>query len=110
MGRCTTCRYSDMTVTSVRRAVVLVLASAQGCMYVPASKGGRGIELATDRSRTRNANSDRGGGFGPKVVEGKREPTRLIARDGTSCVVSKKKFDSTILGAPVWCTWFDADR
>ena len=88
-----------------------MLVAAQGCMYIPASKGGRGIELATDRARVnKSTRDDRTGGFGPKAVTGKREPTRLIARDGTSCVVSEKKFQSTALGTSIWCTWFDADR
>ena len=77
-------------------------------MYVPASKGGRGIELATDRARLNRSESN--GGFAPKVVENKRKPTRLVARDGTSCVVSDKKFNSTEPGESVWCTWFDTDR
>jgi hypothetical protein len=100
-----------MTTASIRRTVVLMLVAAQGCMYIPASKGGRGIELVTDRSRVnKNTGDNRAGGFGPKAVTGKREPTRLIARDGTSCVVSEKKFQSTALGTSVWCTWFDTDR
>jgi hypothetical protein len=100
-----------MTRSSVGRTVLLVLVVAtQGCMYVPPSKGGRGIELATDRSRVNKNRDDRAGGFGPKVVTDKRKPTRLVARDGTSCVVSDKKFESTIPGESVWCTWFDADR
>jgi hypothetical protein len=49
-------------------------------------------------------------GFGPKIVEDKRPPTRLIARDRTSCVVSKNKYDATALGTTVWCTWIDMDR
>ena len=101
-----------MTRSSVGRTVVLVLVAAtQGCMYVPPSKGGRGIELATDRARlNKDDREGRGSGFGPKTVVDKRKPTRLIARDGTSCVVSEKKFEATIPGESVWCTWFDADR
>ena len=101
-----------MIESSVRRTVVLLFAvAAQGCMYVPASKGGRGIEIAADRSRLHKSDQDsRAGRFGPKVVAERRKPTRLVARDGTSCVVSQKKFDSTIEGESIWCTWFDADR
>jgi len=40
---------------------------------------------------------------------GKEKPTRLVARDGTRCIVSQKKFDSTVLGASVWCIWMDLD-
>ena len=100
-----------MTTSVICRTVVLTLVAAQGCMYVPASKGGRGIELATDRARlNRSESNGGGGGFAPKVVENKRKPTRLVARDGTSCVVSDKKFNSTEPGESVWCTWFDTDR
>ena len=49
-------------------------------------------------------------GYARKLVHGKENPTLLIARDGTSCTVSKKKFDSTRIGAPVWCSWIDRNR
>lgn len=40
----------------------------------------------------------------------RRGEGRLIARDGTTCVVSKKKFHSTQVGMNVWCTWTDPAR
>jgi hypothetical protein len=96
--------------TPFRRAIFLVLLAAQGCMYVPPSKGGRGLQIGGDGGRRDNRNRSTLGGFGGKVVHDKREPTRLVARDGTSCVVPKKKFDATVPGTTVWCKWFDADR
>jgi hypothetical protein len=100
-----------MSMSSFRRTAVLLLVAAQGCMYIPASKGGRGIELASDRGRVgSSAQESRRTGFEPKTVTGKREPSRLIARDGSSCVVPQKRFQSTTLGTSAWCTWFDTDR
>lgn len=96
--------------TPFRRAIFLVLLAAQGCIYVPASKGGRGLQVGANRGRGKDGAHNTANGFGPKTVHDKRAPTRLVARDGTSCVVPKKKFDATVTGTSVWCTWFDADR
>ena len=49
-------------------------------------------------------------GFGQKPIQGKTPPTRLVAQDGTSCVVSQEKYDSAVPGTSVWCTWLDPDR
>jgi hypothetical protein len=48
--------------------------------------------------------------YGLKPVNGKEEPHTLIARDGTTCTVSKEKFESTRIGTSVWCTWIDRRR
>ena len=55
-------------------------------------------------SETKGASAD---GYGVKRVYGKQEPANLIARDGTNCGVSKKKYDSTRIGTSVWCIWSD---
>ena len=49
-------------------------------------------------------------GYARKKVGGKQAPQRLIAKDGTSCTVSEKKYNSTALGDEVWCTWVDLAR
>ena len=49
-------------------------------------------------------------GYARKKVEAKQDPQRLIAKDGTSCTVSEKKYTSTALGDEVWCTWVDLAR
>jgi hypothetical protein len=50
------------------------------------------------------------GGFGSKVVEVKRQPVWLVAGDGTSCAVPEKKFNTTVVGESVWCTWLGSNR
>lgn len=78
---------------------------AHGCMW----RRGRGVSpelLPPDKttSPSRSLNGAREG-FGLKEVVGKQEPARFIARDGTTCLVSRDKYDSTALGAAVWCNW-----
>jgi hypothetical protein len=56
------------------------------------------------------ANTPLGGGFGLKIVEYKRRPVQLVARDGTSCTVPQNRFDRTDPGESVWCTWLGSNR
>jgi hypothetical protein len=49
-------------------------------------------------------------GYALKLVHGKEDPATLIARDGTTCSVDKKKYDSAKVGKPVWCTWIERRR
>ena len=100
-------------MTRSKRALALaVVLVTTGC-YIDFKRPGRPqVVPKTFQGREHRQAGDNalGDGFGPKVVEGKQRPTRLIARDGTSCTVSQKKFDSTIPGSSVWCTWFDTNR
>jgi hypothetical protein len=59
-------------------------------------------------STGRNARSTEG--YGRKPVHGKEDPSTLIARDGTTCTVGKKKYDSTRVGKSAWCTWIERRR
>ena len=91
-----------------KRVVLLVLVlGSQGC-YLDFKRGSKPQLVAGQYAR--RSDGDRRPGFGPKLVEGKQPPTRLVARDGTSCVVSKKKYDSTVLGQSIWCSWIDTNR
>jgi hypothetical protein len=98
-----------MTTSAIRIVGAVVLALTQAC-YLPIGHGAK-PEIAAIPLRSNGTPNDQrtGYGFGPKSVRGKEKPTRLVARDGTSCIVSQKKFDSTALGASVWCTWMDLD-
>ena len=40
-----------------------------------------------------------------KVVMSKREPNELIAVDGTTCVVSRGRFDDTEISESATCMW-----
>jgi hypothetical protein len=40
-----------------------------------------------------------------KTVTGKEGPDRLIAVDGTLCIVSASKFESVEVNEKVWCAW-----
>jgi hypothetical protein len=46
-------------------------------------------------------------GFSRKLVSGKQSPSLLIARDGSRCTVSEKRFADTKEGEQVWCAWTD---
>ena len=100
-----------LTVTAYTSRVigVALLVLAQGCA-LSVGRGSR-VPFSRDREARSSASPERGRqGFGPKAVEGKESPNRLVARDGTSCAVSEKKHQSTALGASVWCTWVDTKR
>ena len=40
-----------------------------------------------------------------KVVVDKREPVYLVAGDGTSCAVSRKRYEKTRIGDSALCAW-----
>jgi hypothetical protein len=76
-------------------------------------KRGQGVSILPGRFGSERSAPDRerdGVPFGPKPVVGKQKPSRLLARDGTSCVVSPKKYESTVLGTTVWCGWMETDQ
>ena len=101
-----------MTTSIVRAVALVALVVGQAC-FIPAGRGGRTGPVPDGRPGVAQPSSGErrlGEGYGPKAVRGKEPPTRLLARDGTSCVVSERKFESTTLGTSVWCTWLDADR
>jgi hypothetical protein len=99
-----------MNRSTRRAAVFAVVAITQGCLF----KVGRGQPEMLPKVGTHlggSHNADRlAEGTGIKVVDGKQEPNSLVARDGTMCAVSKEKFESTAIGASVWCTWVDKKR
>ena len=98
-----------MTTRIVQTLPVLALVLAQACL-VPTKRGQFEPEYpqrksVNDREKTRDAMP-----FGRKPVVGKEKPNRLLARDGTACVVSEKKYESTLLGRSIWCSWVDLNR
>ena len=100
-----------MTGSILRAAAVIVLVVGQGCVRI--GRGGPPQLLTgkrTSTQTTRSSDERLSDGFGPKSVHGKQAPLSLIARDGTSCTVSKRKFESTRLGTSVWCFWGEGTR
>ena len=96
---------------------ILCVAALAGLLAIPACvRIGRGSppNLVPKTGLNRGAVSDENrplvDGLGLKPVHGKEEPATLLARDGTSCTVSKKKFDSTRLGTSAWCAWTEKSR
>lgn len=90
---------------------VLVLASS-GCSFA-FGRDRSPITLPTptmERRSSGTGNRDAADAFGPKKVYGKQDPSVLIARDGTTCSVSKHKYDSTRIGASVWCAWVNPNN
>ena len=98
-----------MTASASRIIGVALLVLVQGCILA-VDRGSKSAELGRQTGRSHSVAKRATQGFGPKAVEGKESPTRLVARDGTSCVVSEKKYESTALGASVWCTWAETKR
>jgi hypothetical protein len=43
--------------------------------------------------------------LGSKVVSGKDEPNKLIAADGSTCIVPTKQFGETVIGTSTICLW-----
>jgi hypothetical protein len=101
-------RYRVMTASTFRAIGVLAILTTEAC--VKDFRNGRPDLMQPTKVANNGASNRDNEGFGHKPVHGKATPRRLIARDGTSCVVSQKKFDSATVGTSVWCTWFDADR
>lgn len=98
-----------MTVSTIRAVGVVALVVSQACM-IPAGGGGSRPDNLPRGVQSKDSPSRLSEGFGPKSVQGKEPPMRLLARDGTSCVVSRKKYESTPIGRSVWCTWTDTNR
>ena len=101
------------TKASILRVVLLAaLLGTQAC-NVKWLRGGTSLLTGTgvnegSPATGRNARSTEG--YGLKPVHGKEDPATLIARDGTSCTVGKKKYDSTKIGKSAWCTWIERRR
>ena len=98
-----------MTAYTSRLIGVALLVLAQGCM-LGVARGSKPPELGRQTGRNHSVAKRATQGFGPKAVQDKEPPTRLVARDRTSCVVSEKKYEETVLGASVWCTWVDTNH
>ena len=97
------------TKASVLRVVLLVaVVGTQACNFRWLGKGESLLANEGSPATGRNARSTQG--YGLKPVHGKEDPTTLIARDGTTCTVDKKKYDSAMIGKSVWCTWIDPRR
>jgi hypothetical protein len=93
----------------IRAIGLAALVVAQGC-FIPLGRGHRPGRVPDGRPGSGASQQRLSEGFGLKAVRGKEPPMRLLAKDGTSCIVSERKFESTALGTSVWCTWLDTDR
>lgn len=47
--------------------------------------------------------------LGDKVVSSKVEPNVLVAMDGTSCTVSKERWEKAEVGGRYFCSWSSAE-
>lgn len=100
-----------MRARTLSTASIAILAVASACV----SRPGGGVGTTTDPKANGSSSRTRGSrgtneGIARKIVTGKEEPNRLIARDGTVCTVSRKKFESAILGKSTRCGWVDQKR
>lgn len=100
-----------MTAPLVRVIATASLLLGQSACMVLGSRKSKLPELG-DHLRARG-HVDKGligPALGPKPVRGKEPPTRLLARDGSSCIVSRQKFEQTTIGTSIWCVWTDTNR
>lgn len=84
-------------------AVVLALLLIQaGCRWTPGqSLSPPGKVRPPGEART----TQQGTSLGRKTVASKEAPNRLFAADGSSCTVSEKQFNETVVGAAATCLW-----
>lgn len=91
-------------------AGVLVSALVQACA-LPIPESARPPKGKGKFADTRTGADDlRKPAFAPRAVYGKRPPSRLIARDGTTCMVTAEKYENTRIGQSIWCVWTDTDQ
>ena len=87
------------------RAIVIVavlVAIQTGCRWTPGqSLSPPGKIRPPGEART----TQQGTSLGRKTVASKESPNRLYAADGSSCTVSEKQFNETIVGASATCLW-----
>jgi hypothetical protein len=85
------------TSATVKNAAALFLAATliSGCIAP--------LRMPQDNTPMKGSTST--GSLGRKPVSAKREPTYLIAVDGTECTVSIKKFKKVKVGDAVFCLW-----
>ena len=102
-----------MKAPTSRAVLFAALVCVPGCI-VKVGWGGKPDVLPEMPMSDRSSSTDQTAlaieAFGLKPVNGKEEPRTLIARDGTTCTVSKDKYESTQIGTTVWCTWVDRRR
>ena len=99
------------TKASVFRVVLLTaLCGTLACNVRWLGKGQSLLPAANEGSPATGRNARSTEGYGLKPVHGKEEPSTLIARDGTTCTVGRKKYDSTRVGKSAWCTWIERRR
>jgi hypothetical protein len=101
------------TKASIVRVVFLsALVGTQACVRIGRAGTAKplpepGVNKGSP-SAGRNARSPEAYGLEP--VHGKEDPATLIARDGTTCTVGKKKYESTQIGKSACCTWIERRR
>src|SRR5690348_16738758 len=85
------------TKASVLRVVLLAaLLGTQACnvKWLGAGKSLLPEAGVNEGSPSTGRNARSSEGYGLKPVHGKEDPATLIARDGTTCTVDKKKYES----------------
>jgi hypothetical protein len=102
-------RLPTAPMTLARQSVALIgLALMAGCVQLlqptdvhrgnfPAPAAGAAPRAGADSALTL--------GLSRKPVSGKEAPTTLLARDGTRCTVTEKRFNEIVHGEQVTCAW-----
>jgi hypothetical protein len=105
-----------MTISRTTIAIgAFLLVGASGCVtplfpgsgqvfppqdVMPAKRGSTG--MATTKPDSASAIRS---ALSSKLVSGKEEPATLVARDGSRCSVSAKRFTDAREGDETWCAW-----
>lgn len=92
-------------------AVATVAIAHTACLSIPLRRGASPDSDKATRRTIRSAGTPAADtpALGSKRVYGKQPPNRLLAHDGTSCIVSREKFENTAIGTSIWCVWTDLD-
>jgi hypothetical protein len=95
-----------MTAPATRILIAALILGQVACVSIPIP-GTRREPRVSEVGRNVHQGDELLGpaAFSSKPVTGKEPPHRLLARDGTACIVSREKFERTLLGTSVWCVW-----
>lgn len=90
----------------MRAILILGLIAVAGCwrsrMERPTLGGGRPPTTVTAAGSSAEM---RDPSLSQKTVTSKEPPTMLVAFDGSTCLVTDKRYRETVIGEKAWCVW-----
>jgi len=114
MWRClATSKVSTLTMLFARILSTALMLTLVGCIEIALPKRNK---APTNPTLEGKRNTEPGNSLldldtvGGKAVIGKEPPNRLIAQDGTTCIVPVDKYEKMVLGASAVCVWSKTGR